>query len=255
MKSYEEMTRCILSRVEEEKKMEKKRRKIVGTAAICVCSVALAVLMGVRLPINIPEATPENTTAVISSQTSGITLLHATGNGDAQQKLIKDVVVPFSLKIRVRDVRGQDRAKVLEEEKAYAKAAQEVSRTENCMEQYISEAAIITLVSDGHFCLIMEDYSQVQDVFITTTQTGLATFGPYTRSGEGESGVMVFWTLSDETIGQIEKNPALKLSEIQDTVTVTLEFKDGSTESAVIDMTVDDEGQVYAVQRGISVTA
>ena len=254
MKNYEEMTRSVLDRAEKVRAERKKTRRVAGVAAICACSVALAVLVGTQLRGETPGVQPENPTALTAPQSPRITLLSAAAGDGTQQKLGLDVVTPFAMKIRVRDVRGQDQSKALKEEQAYAKSVQEASPADDRMEQFVSKTAIITLVSDGHFCLVVKDYDRVESVSVTTTAAGRATYGPYSLT-DGESGFMVFWSLSDETVERIEKDPGLKLSEIRDTVTAAVKFSDGSTETAVIDMTVDEEGQVYAVHRGVSATA
>lgn len=41
--------------------------------------------------------------------------------------------------------------------------------------------------------------------------------------------------------------------ELTDTITVTVEFTDGTKEIAVIEITVDDDGQIYGTFKGVDV--
>ena len=45
-------------------------------------------------------------------------------------------------------------------------------------------------------------------------------------------------------------NPETPLSTLRDTFTVTINYKNGTKEIVIIDVTVDDNGQIYMTQRG-----
>jgi hypothetical protein len=53
----------------------------------------------------------------------------------------------------------------------------------------------------------------------------------------------VDWYLNHEVL--IE-DPDMPLSSIRDSLEVTITYEDSTTERIVIDITIDDEGQVYA---------
>ena len=47
----------------------------------------------------------------------------------------------------------------------------------------------------------------------------------------------------------------MKLSQLSDTVTIEVTFKDGITETVIMDLIFGDSGQIYAVRRGTTLTA
>lgn len=57
-------------------------------------------------------------------------------------------------------------------------------------------------------------------------------------------------SLTDETLGYLSKNPDTPLSELKDTITVTVKYKDGTKAVIVVDVTMNDEGQVFLSMRG-----
>ena len=46
----------------------------------------------------------------------------------------------------------------------------------------------------------------------------------------------------------------MKLSTLRDTITVFVEFTDGTTETVVADVIIQDDGQVFIVHRGATIT-
>ena len=56
--------------------------------------------------------------------------------------------------------------------------------------------------------------------------------------------------MSLETQATYVTDPSTPLSNLSDTVTITIHYKNGTKEIVMIDITVDDNGQVYMTQRG-----
>ena len=56
--------------------------------------------------------------------------------------------------------------------------------------------------------------------------------------------------MSLETQETYVTDPSTPLSNLSDTITVTIHYKNGTKEIVMIDITVDDNGQVYMTQRG-----
>jgi hypothetical protein len=61
--------------------------------------------------------------------------------------------------------------------------------------------------------------------------------------------------MTEETRKIFEENPETPLSTIRETITITIHYKNGTKEIVVIDVTVDDNGQIYMTQRGDSIGA
>ena len=253
MKSYEEMAERVLVRAEKEKQNCKRRNRIVlATVAgmFCLCLSVLSVLW-TRVPE--PQASEQS---VHREPRIGF-VVRCSASEVKPAELIKDVVVPCESLIRVRDVTGMDekeRYVVRSEEKALAKELFANWDENKSFTQWGSDTAIISLFCVGDLGLVIDDYNDVESKYITATKMGSASLG-HVDYYEGDDKITVFWGPSDIAIKQIEKNPETKLSGLSHTLTVTVEFKDGTTETATIDMIVDDDGYVYAVQRGITVTA
>ena len=47
----------------------------------------------------------------------------------------------------------------------------------------------------------------------------------------------------------IEQDPTLKPSQFRDTITFTITYKDGTVVTKMVDISFDDEGYAYIVQR------
>lgn len=108
------------------------------------------------------------------------------------------------------------------------------------------------------------DEDQYESVDIETTGAGgvsgaLISYFKTATYGEGENqitypaGTMLYvvnWSLSYETELKLMNSPNVAFSAIRDTITITVNNKDGTEAFVVIDITVDDDGQIYMTQRG-----
>ena len=83
-----------------------------------------------------------------------------------------------------------------------------------------------------------------------------------TTYGEGENQItfpagsmryIVFWSLSTDLEQKLIVNPNMPISEISDTITITVNYSNGAQQTLIIDVTVDDDGQIYMTQRGNSI--
>ena len=112
--------------------------------------------------------------------------------------------------------------------------------------------------------MILHNATQNESFDLETTgvlNTG-GGYGTYNRDvtiGEGESAVTIpkgclriylFPSMTDETIKIFQENPDTPLSTLRDTITVTINYKNGTKEIVIVDVTVDDDGQIYMTQRG-----
>lgn len=212
---------------------------------------------------------------------NGITLLHAFSNGDNAVALKKDVKSPHRIKLRVRDYTGateEEKEKICEEEKAFADGMIDAyigeSKEDWAWSQFPGENAVVTNISAGVFLLRMDNPELVESVYVTVTNVGWMNHIPSLENGENEDsgmkeyyldskqlpiyyrkslkGITMIWGLSPEVSHEIGTNPGIQLSSLKDTITITVTFKDGTAEEHIIDMTIDDRGDVYATYRGVT---
>lgn len=254
MKSCEEMTNAVLFRVREEKAAQKHRHRKVLTAALCVCFIGLAVFAGV-------VATRQ--TGGDESRKTRVSLFCVTANAAEQpQQMLKGGTVPYNAVLRIRDITGLSDREVRDlhsTDKEYANRMTERNPEKQgkfnwSVTSWRTDKTLASTIYAGTFYLTVDDYTQVRDVFATTTGIGDTSINSVDYCDASLSdGVGITWSLSGEGVDMIEKNPEMKLSQITDTVTVTVEFNNGTTEIVVIDITVDDAGQIYGTFQGSNI--
>ena len=250
MKSCEEMTNAILFRVREEKAAKKQRHRKVLTAVLCVCFICFVVVAGT-------VATQQ--TGDDENRKTRVSLFCVTANAAEQpQQMMLGGTVPYNAVLRIHNITGLSDREVQDLHRADKEYANRMS--ERNQEQYgelrwsvtswSSEKTLASTIYAGTFYLTVDDYTQVRDVFATTAGVGDASINSVDYSNAALSdGVGITWSLSEEGLDMIEKNPQMKLSQITDTVTVTVNFNNGTTGNVVIDITLDDEGQIYGTFR------
>lgn len=249
MKTYEEMASAVLTRA-KAKRLQRRRRVLAAfSAAAVVCLILTAVLL--------LERDGKGSTATQPR----LVLLCEAAEHNEPEPLSAGMVKPLKLLIRVRDLRGitryRDVVDILAQEAAFREAIWNEEEDKNSDNQYIrwqDENVMVSLLYQGFLYLKVEDYDQIQDVSVYTTESGAATVSRYihneTWSGGPEKGIGINWVLSDVTVDAISKNPEMKLSDIRDTIRIKVQYKDGTEEIAVIELTVDDEGQIFVSQKG-----
>lgn len=251
MKSYEEMTDAVLSRVKVERAAQKRRNRKLAVAAICVCFAGLAVFAGAK--------------ADQQARAPRVSVFCVSANASEQrQEMVKGEELPYNAEIRVRDISGlgeQELAELRNADKEYARQiAGQDSEGNNVpnwgVTSFGSDKTLITSIYVGSFYVTVEDYNQIQDVTATTTEIGWTAqhLADY-HDDSLRDGIGITWSLSGAGIDMIEKNPDMPLSQLKDTITVTVEFKDGTKDIVTIDITVDDDGKIYGTFRGVDVIA
>ena len=194
------------------------------------------------------------------------------GNDDAQipEAMITDMTIATKDLIRVRNLNGlspEEKYKVHMEEIAYREAFEEeygVKGDGGRYELLKTENVIIHHLSGGHTSIILPDYNLIEGYTIQTTgviDAGEATgwyYGDVTY-GEGEDAVTIpagsyrIFTnirMSNETSNLFSTKPDTPLSIIRDTISVNIRFKDGSKAVVLLDVSVNDSGQVFVTMRG-----
>ena len=250
MKNYEQMTRSVLARAEVEKAVQKRRRTKVMTVAVCLCVAGLTVFAGAK----VRQADSGE------GMGSRVSVFCVTANAAEQpQQMLKGGTLPYNAVLRVRDITGLSDSQVQDLQSADKEYAEELAAKDPetngkfrwSVTSRKTDRMLVTTIYAGFYYLTVDDFAQVQDISVTTTGIGDASVNGVDYYNPSLSdGVGITWSLSGEGVEMIEKDPERKLSQITDTVTVTVEFLDGTKEIAVIDITADDAGQIYGTFRG-----
>ena len=258
MKTYDEMTDSVMEKVRVCRAARQRRNRIIGaTLAACLSCFAL-----VFAAFNWLQPAHKTKTLEAVQDSPRIIFLSANTSGLHQQVMIKNVVTPYQGVLRVKDLRRlpEEEHQMVQLSERYAVRQQlhpEVNDTS--LTQYGGNTAIITLGFDGRFYLTVSDFSQIEDMSVRTTENGAATISPQgfknvtsdmIEAARSATGLGIHWTLSDSMVRKLENDPTMDLTQIKDTVTVTVKFKDGSTEEAAIDVTVGEDGKIYYCYQG-----
>lgn len=250
MKSNEEMVRSVLERVKKARARQARIRTTVVSVAACFCLVTLTVLGAAELWLPAQETT-EATKQNCKSRLSVFSV-----NAAEYRILIEDVDFPQGI-IRVRDVSENTelekvfiRREMLAEGKAFGEGSwiRHGTRGE-------TEDTIVVLTFAERLMVVPEDIEQVADYSATATNQQITncSINPNRDPDTGEiyRGIEIQWYPSAEFFDKLLENPKeTKLSELKDTITVTVKFTDGSTESVVVDVNADDDGNIYMTKRG-----
>ena len=261
----------------------KKRRKrwipLVAAAALCLC-VAAAAAMALGGKTNTPAASTVPTGNLGGLQPVGIALFKCSPTNGNTVLLEKDVVTPARIQIRVRDVQGLspvEIGKIREAELQYAKERLEKYMNHSGSFQGWSENAVVTIVYESCPYIPIENPDLVASIHVSVSgdgyignmpqmkdsQTGQIIPGEY-YAGSWDvqnasssyyasmpyRGFELSYYINGETQRMLLEDPTIPLSTIQGTITSTITMKDGSKMVSVVDVTVDDNGEVYFTYRG-----
>ena len=279
---------------EKQKKRNRNIITAVTVCSCCICmAVIIGIKFGrPELPGDtVKEQYDENTglnqsTASDTSkeeQTTGkprMVLLHAMG--EEKQEMERDVKLPYQYKIHIQDITGkteQQMTEVWAERDAFVNGiTEQYPDEENIMwGGYRPGNALITHVSIGTFVMKIEEINTVESISASCSDstkmftqseldgTRLHAFcgrpmlieGENLRTvfSENDGGFVFWWMIGDPIVVAINENPAMPLSAFYDTITFMVKYKDGSEESCLVDMYFSDNGEVYAIYRGVEVNA
>lgn len=245
-----------------------------GPAALQVQSTTEATASG----SDVTTKPTDNDTVVIPPTNARVTLLCARTDLKEPVSMQADVKMPY-LEVRVRDLEGltqDERKAVSEAEKKYATDAVAEAKSYNWFIT-TNKDGLVSNISVGKFLLHLEDYTEVESIRITTgeigafwqippledEETGEDVPGEYYLnakqvktwySADIPGGISMVWVLTPDKIGDLCLNPSTPLSTLQDTITITVNFNDGTQQILVIDLVFDDSGAVYAIYRGDTAT-
>lgn len=257
MKSYEEMTDSVLNRAKRERTILMKKRRNILLTVLCVCIAVAAVFAGIRNDRQTAEREPRVSVFCITANAAGQT-----------QEMIKDMTLPYNAVIRIQDIAGMGMHELQALEAANREYAEKMAAESDndlpgnpqwSMTTDLFGKLLITSIYAGSYYMVIDDYEQVADVVVSTSEIGLAAAditdfrGEENKDEATKDCICVDWTLSEKGVDLLTKNPDLKLSELKDTIMVTVLFKDGISETVVIDITLDDDGQIYGTFREIKI--
>ena len=226
---------------------------------------------------------PTNTTVLSSqSQKNTVTFLHALGDGTQKTELIENLKYPYRTLIRIRDISGITDAQfddIYEEEALSINEffSQYPENALNSWGRHRGEKVLVTTLSAGGFILQFDDIEAVESVEISVTDMGVLHLrnrvedycctaanklkiyldqdGLAQATKQSRGNLEMFWGISPHAAQRIKNDPSIQLSTIRDTINIRVCFNDGSEQNCAVDMLIEDSGEVYAIYRGISVTA
>ena len=211
---------------------------------------------------------PESSEPVVPPEEVKVYFLSHTATQVSQTYFLKDVSIPVDGRIRVRRFAGlseEERKQAILDEKADFEAHRAECANFPTGQSYVRErqSGMLSFVCNGSIYLEFKDKDQYESVDIETTEVGAVAGASvtYTKTatyGEGENQItypagtflyVVFWHPSDVTENKLMSDPNMPLSAISDTITVTVNYSNGAQQTLIIDVTVDDDGQIYMTQR------
>lgn len=220
-----------------------------------------------ELPTQPTEPSVPNQVTNIELRPVRISLMSSLSSGGDTVTLGNGVRVPGQQQIRVVDIRGMTEDEILAAYEAEQKYGADVS--EKIREDYpeysnqfsVGKNGIVTCISAGCLNVPVEDPSLVEDIRVSVTGGGkMCHIQPLQEYRYGEEGPKEYivrnwevgkdntmiWMLSEEMRWKLNNDPSIPLSSI----TATVNMKDGSKRSVIVDVSVDDDGMVYFTSRG-----
>lgn len=277
-----------------ERKNDKKKWFVRGLCVACIGLLLVAVglirnlpagtadpsqpTISMENPTTTPTTHPETTEPTkqdIIVHTGNVYFLTATEEGAELTPMQANMTMPVDHMFRVRSLKGLSQAaksKAIDEERRFYREYRE-KYTEIAGEGWYERSeqgeVIIQYLSGGFASVVLLNNSEIESIEKETTGVLRAgkSFSKYKKEatvGKGNYEVTIpagslrlylTCSMTGETAKIFQENPDTPLSTIRDTVTITINYKNGTKEIVVIDITVDDDGQIYMTQRGDSVSA
>lgn len=287
MKSYEKMTDSVLRKVQLRKEEQKRcnRTMVLTTLGIC-CFMLVILLVGSTCfsnwniskgdaPIISETGTPVVDDAV-DELASRLTLLCAVPGESFAEVMEANITLPYKAEIRVWNISGMTEEqlleKVLSEERAYKEQMKAIYPEEFNYGRHRRDNVVVTTVSAGCFRMEFEDVQLVERIRATVTENGYlmayprSDYGCFSAQGEllgididgdnfrqtlamkGNENLEMFWQISPLVADKINADPEINLTEIEDTITLIVNYTDGTEETIKVNISVDAQGQVSAVR-------
>ena len=263
----------------------KTRSRILGkvtAGAIALCLI-FAMVFGLNLPTSTTAPTTEGHSQTIQQnqvKVNPFIMVASAIEAEAEFKTLNlNDAFPFAYKISLIDVRGMnksDREKIYLNERDSAIDYSEATSNSRVTVRGAGENVILTEYSANYIKLDLKNIENVKSITAKTStkwgqieyydtklieteiEKGNTTPIPhgqeitisaeqYHNDCEGFS-----WKNTAEMTQAIDENPDTPLSMYSDTITFTVEYKDGSKEIGIIDVVFDDEGNGSFISREYS---
>lgn len=260
----------------EEKAMKKKTVVKFALAAACF---ALALVVGISaFPVNKTPETVNDPASSAAEQTAnktpGFTLLLASAAETEEAPVAvehkPEIVLPMNGFIVTKDVSGLSAEEQAREQEALFRSLQSEIDHENFSTRggIVSDLAYYTLIN-RNFAVKAEQPEQLKDIVIRCEKGKINTSDCFTLYNETKdpsvmaareeitvsaeeyvrynaNGLGLKWAVSEQMIEKIAAADVPSYADINDTITVTLNYTDGTTESFRIHITFDDAGNLTA---------
>ena len=272
-----------------EKKANRKKTVIRVAWAACALLVLTAIglfwnapagtvdptqpTISIEKPTTAPTTHPETTEPTkqdIIVHTGNVYFLTATEEGAELTPMQANMTMPVDHMFRVRSLKGLSQAaksKAIDEERRFYREYREKYNEiagEGWYERSEQDEVIIQYLSGGFASVVLLNNSEIESIEKETTGVLRAgkSFSKYKKEatvGKGNYEVTIpagslrlylTCSMTGETAKIFQENPDTPLSTIRDTITITINYKNGTKEIVVIDITVDDDGHIYMTQHG-----
>lgn len=258
MKTTREMTDSVLHKATQvAARQQRTRKRAAGLIAGILCVMLIAGFTFIPRGAEQPTPTaPPTLHEDISIQTGKVYFLSNPGTADMLTPLKTDMTYAVDQVIRVFPKNSKAAAEefLTAWRAKYAGVVFEGGRT-----IFETKNTIIYSLSAGVTSVILPDYTQILKV--ERESTGVLVcggtyaefnndytlkYGDHTVTIPGGSyRVHMHFVPSQETMKRLDSNPETPLSTIRDTFTLTIYYKNGTTETLKLDVSLNNEGQIY----------
>ncbi len=253
----------------------KKNRQI--TLSITAFCLAFAIIFGVGflVPSKTPspqQNTTENTVPQNKTVNAFIMVASAANSESTETATINKTLelneeYPYEVYLEVRDIRGLsdvETSKIENElDDVFNKYCAEKKFDTGSAELCVKENIIMTICTFNEFKLDLEDTENIKSINVKNTSkygqmvynTNKPTFNApqhgnnFTINGEDFDfeKSSFYWSHTEELEKAFEENINIPFSTFNDTITFTVEYKEGSKAIGIIDLVFDDDGNATAV--------
>ena len=244
-----------------ERKNDKKKWFVRGLCVACIGLLLVVVglirnlpagtadptqpTIALQNPTTTPTTQPTETTAPTNQtekEHEGTRVFYlSTNNGEETETPLEvGIATPLDYFVFYRNLRGlskEERDEISAQWRAIQNEMKNGDSGYSCS-SFVGQDMILGTVIKGRLG-ITSNRGKIRAVSVTTVNKGIGDTG----WGRVDDAFHVCWYLSYEAL--IE-NRDMPLSSIRDSLEVTITYEDSTTERIVIDITIDDEGQVYA---------
>lgn len=174
------------------------------------------------------------------SEGAKISFLSTKNGEETETPLEIGITMPIDYIVYVRNTRGlsdEKHKETIAQWHAFEEEIKSGGHGYTCT-SFVGQEMIIGTYMKG-FLRIRPDHSKIKHISVDTTNEGVGNYG----YGHQDEEFHVNWFINPQIL--IEDR-SLPLSSVHDSLEVTITYKDGTTEIIIIDISLNDEGQVFA---------